>query len=198
MRRTAPAALAIVTAATALLAACATPADDQKVRTRPTEARPTEAQQTDPPPTTCTGPRAEKTAAPVEPALAHIDALTAERFAHVYTGLRVDDQAPALDLYRIPDAAFDRSVCRGIPSNVTIRLHATTTPRTELDALVQRISAEIPRWQGEFDLRTVAAAEEGHVEVGVDKPKVAEPLLRKAYGDLVKATYEEEAQLKRS
>ncbi|MER7176116.1 hypothetical protein [Streptomyces mesophilus] len=149
----------------------------------------------------CTGPRAAESKdadEAVEIAVAHVDTVAEQRFAHVYTGLRVDDKALALDLYRIPDAAFDRSVCRGIPSNVTVRLHATTTPRTELDALVARISDEIPRWKSEFDLRTIAASEEGHVEVGVDKPKVAEPLLRKAYGDLVEVTYEERPQLRRS
>ncbi|WP_199552681.1 hypothetical protein [Streptomyces sp. N35] len=149
----------------------------------------------------CTGPRAaESTDAEeaAEIAVAHVDTVARQRFAHVYTGLRVDRESLALDLYRIPDAAFDRSACRGIPSNVTVRLHDTTASRTALDALVARISDDIPRWKGEFDLRTIAAAEEGHVEVGVDKPEVAEPLLRKAYGDLVKATYEERPQLRRS
>ncbi|MBC9718692.1 hypothetical protein H9Y04_39820 [Streptomyces sp. TRM66268-LWL] len=195
MRRTAPAALTL-TAATTLLTACgSTPAEEQKT---PAEEQKVRAAPTEPAHTTCTGPRADETAAPVEPAVAHVDTLAAQRFAHVYTGLRVDHETLTLDIYRIPDTAFDRSVCRGIPANLTVRLHDTRTPRTDLDALVTRISEEIPRWKGEFDLRTVAATEEGRVEVGVDKPKAAEPLLRKAYGGLVDATYEEEAQLRRS
>ncbi|SDL34749.1 hypothetical protein [Streptomyces indicus] len=177
--------------AAVLLTACGGTGEDRKVRTEPA-TRPAA-----PAPATCTGPRADETAAPVEPAVAHVDALAAERFAHVYTGLSVDHEKAALDVWRIPDAAFDRAVCRGTPANVTVRLHPATAARTRLDALQEKITDDMGRWEGKFDLRTVAVAEEGHVEVGVDRPEVAAPLLRKAYGDLVEAVFEEQPRLDR-
>ncbi|MFI6939084.1 hypothetical protein ACIBI4_07425 [Streptomyces sp. NPDC050418] len=146
----------------------------------------------------CKGPRAPEAKDAVEVALAHIDKVAQERFRHVYTGLRVDHDGRALILYRIPDAAFDRVACRGIPENVSVRLRATTASQAELEALKDRIADDMKRWDGEFAIRTIDAAEEGHVMVGVDKPEVAEPLLRKTYGDLVTTEYVDRPQLDRS
>ncbi len=171
-----------------VLTACGSAEDGPTVRTRAEEPRPA----------TCTGPRAEKGAAGIEPAVAQVDALAARRFAHVYTGLRVDAGAMTLDLYRIPDAAFDRAVCRATSADVTVRLHDTTAANTELEALKDRISEEQARWDGTFTIRVVDATEDGHVSVGVDKPEVAEPLLRKTYGDLVTTEYVDAPQLRRS
>ncbi|MFD3837644.1 hypothetical protein ACFWWC_15450 [Streptomyces sp. NPDC058642] len=65
---------------------------------------------------------------------------------------------------------------------MTLRLHSTDVDRRTLDALADRISEDMYRWDGTFQLREVGVDERGFVHVGVDDPKKAEPLVEKEFG----------------
>lgn len=120
---------------------------------------------------------------PLYRTLDHIDRLAAKRYARSFTGLAVDQDANAADLYRIPSAAFDEAVCDGAEKGVTVRMHDTDATREDLDALAGRISEDMNRWDGTFQLREVGVDERGWVHVGVDEPDTAEPLVREAFGE---------------
>ncbi|MBC2907367.1 DUF6281 family protein [Streptomyces cupreus] len=119
---------------------------------------------------------------PLYRTLDHIDRLAAKRYAQSFTGLSVDQDASAADLYRIPSADFDEAVCEGAEKGVTVRIHDTDANRKDLDALAERISADMNRWDGTFQLREVGVDEQGWVHVGVDEPDTAEPLIHDAFG----------------
>ncbi|MEV0170973.1 hypothetical protein AB0I00_07575 [Streptomyces sp. NPDC050803] len=114
--------------------------------------------------------------------LDRIDRLAAERYADVYTGLSVDEPDNAADLYRIPSAAFDAAVCEAAEKGVVVRLHDTDVSRKKLEALADRISEDMHRWDGTFQLREVGVDEQGWVFVGVDDPDTAEPIIHKEFG----------------
>ncbi|MGV9454681.1 DUF6281 family protein [Streptomyces sp. NPDC003635] len=111
-----------------------------------------------------------------------VDRLAAKRYARSFTGLSVDLDDNATDLYRIPSAAFDEAVCDGAEKGVIVRIHDTDAHRKDLDALADRISADMYRWDGTFQLREVGVDERGWVRVGVDDPGTAEPLVHDAFG----------------
>ncbi|MCL7424120.1 DUF6281 family protein [Streptomyces sp. YS415] len=119
---------------------------------------------------------------PLYRTLAHIDRLAAKRYAGSFTGLSVDQDDTAADLYRIPSAAFDKAVCDAAEQGITVRIHDTDVDREDLDALAARISEDMSRWDGTFELREVAVDERGWVHVGVDEPGTAEPLIKDAFG----------------
>ncbi|CCK28279.1 putative secreted protein [Streptomyces davaonensis JCM 4913] len=112
-----------------------------------------------------------------------IDRLGQNRFAHSFTGLSVDEDDNAADLYRIPSASFDDAVCDAAEKGVTVRIHDTDTSRADLDALAGRISEDMNRWDGTFQLREVGVDARGWVSVGVDDPDTAEPVLHDTFGD---------------
>ncbi|WP_328873087.1 hypothetical protein OHT76_24950 [Streptomyces sp. NBC_00287] len=114
--------------------------------------------------------------------LTHIDSLGAERHAGVFTGLSVDEEDNAADLYRIPSAALDDAVCDAAEKGVTVRMHDTDVNRKDLDALADRISEDMNRWDGTFQLREVGVDEQGWVNVGVDDPDTAEPIIHDTFG----------------
>jgi len=113
--------------------------------------------------------------------LAHIDRLAAKQHADVFTGLSVDEDDNAADLYRIPSAALDDAVCDAAEKGVTVRMHDTDANRKALDALADRISEDMNRWDGTFQLREVGVDERGWVNVGVDDPDTAEPIIHDTF-----------------
>lgn len=130
----------------------------------------------------------------VEQAVAYIGELAARsRYARYYSGVEPEVETQRVDVYRVPSAAFDAALCRGVPGRVVVRLHDTRASRTRAEAPAGRISGEWDRWDGRFGLRSVGADERGHVVCGVDDPRTAERLLRAAYGGLVRVRYEEQA-----
>lgn len=117
----------------------------------------------------------------------HLDKLVnAKRYAAVYTGLALDEDRQAVDVWRIPDqaasAAFDDMVCGSVVKGVTVQLHGADVDRRTLDALSDRLGEDMKRWDGTFGMREVSVDERGFVLVGVDDPDKARPILEKAYG----------------
>ncbi|MGW1667391.1 hypothetical protein [Streptomyces sp. NPDC002324] len=146
------------------------------------------------PSTTCHGTRPEGSLAghirpetpadtPLDRTLTYVDELVAGAHADVFTGLVVDEDGVAMDLYRMPSAALDKAVCDAAERGVTVRLHDRDINERDLNALLDRVSEDMTRWDGTFDLREVGLDGTGRVQIGVDDPGKAEPILRKAYGD---------------
>lgn len=120
---------------------------------------------------------------PLDRTLVHLDKLAAGRHSAVFTGLSVDQDDNAADVWRIPSAAFDTAVCDAAEKGVTVRLHSTDVNRKDLDALADRISEDMSRWDGTFQLREVGVDAQGFVYIGVDDPAKAEPILEEAFGE---------------
>ncbi|WP_405870329.1 MULTISPECIES: hypothetical protein [unclassified Streptomyces] len=137
---------------------------------------------------------------PLMRVVVHIDKLSAhKRYASVFTGLSVDDDDQAADVWRIPSAAFDDEVCGSAVKGVTVRLHDTDIDRKTLDRLSDRIGDDMKRWDGTFQMREVAVDEHGFVLIGVDDPDKAEPIIKKAYGEsnrrYIRVEYVDQAEL---
>jgi hypothetical protein len=111
-----------------------------------------------------------------------IDQVVSKRYSGVFTGLSVDRTDAAADIWRIPSAAFDTAACAAAEKGVTLRLHDTDISRKRLDALAERASADMNRWNGTFRLREVGVDERGFVRIGVDDPARAVPALEEAFG----------------
>jgi hypothetical protein len=127
-------------------------------------------------------PDADPEETPLERTLVRLDKLAAGKHSAVYTGMGVDEDKNAADIWRIPSDAFDTAACDAAEKGVTLRLHSTDVDRRTLDALADRISEDMYRWDGTFQLREVGVDERGFVHVGVDDPKKAEPLVEKEFG----------------
>lgn len=119
----------------------------------------------------------------LEKVAVHVDTVVRIRYSDVYTGLSVDEDRQTADIWRIPSSAFDDEVCGAAPKGVTLRLHDTDVNRKTLDALADRISDDMKRWDGTFEMREVGVDAKGVVLVGVDDPDRARPLVEKAYGE---------------
>ncbi|WP_043682460.1 hypothetical protein [Streptomyces xylophagus] len=120
---------------------------------------------------------------PMERVVARMDKLAeAKRYSAVYTGLSVDEDTQSVDVWRVPSAAFDAEVCGSAVKGATVRLHDADVGRKTLDALSDRIGDDMKRWDGTFEMREVGVDERGFVQVGVDDPDQAEPIIKKAYG----------------
>ncbi|WP_258314688.1 hypothetical protein [Streptomyces sp. Act143] len=131
---------------------------------------------------------------PLNRTLARIDKLAADRYADVYTGMGVDEDAGAADVWRIPSHDFDTAACDAAEKGVKLRLHPADVDRRTLDALAERISEDMTRWDGTFQMREVGVDERGFVHVGVDDPKKAEPLIEKEFGPrYIKVEYVDQA-----
>ncbi|MFC8345869.1 hypothetical protein [Streptomyces sp. NPDC057280] len=131
---------------------------------------------------------------PLNRTLARIDELAAGRYADVYTGMGVDEEAAAADVWRIPSDLFDKAACDAAEKGVKLRLHPADVDRKTLDALAERISEDMTRWDGTFQMREVGVDERGFVHVGVDDPKKAEPLVKKEFGPrYIKVEYVDQA-----
>lgn len=111
-----------------------------------------------------------------------IDKLAAGEHSAVFTGLGVDQDKNAADVWRIPSERFDEAACDAAEKGVKLRLHSADVDRKTLDALADRISEDMYRWDGTFQMREVGVDERGFVHVGVDDPKKAEPLVKKEFG----------------
>ncbi|MFJ6084380.1 hypothetical protein ACIQI8_23545 [Streptomyces sp. NPDC092369] len=136
---------------------------------------------------------------PLMRVVVHVDELVEKRYAAVYTGLSVDEDGSAADIWRIPSEAFDTAVCEAAVKGVTLRLHDTDVNEGRLINLSDRIVDDMKRWEGSFDLREVGPDERGFVVVGVDDPDKAEPILKKAYGEWdarhIRVEYVDQAEL---
>ena len=140
------------------------------------------------PAATCHGTRPEGSLpdtpveTPLDRTLTYVDKLSTGAHADVFTGLVVDEDKGAMDLYRMPSAAFDKAVCDAAERGVTVRFHDRDINERDLTALLDLISEDMTRWDGTFDLRQVGLDGTGRVHIGVDDPAKAEPILRTAYG----------------
>ncbi|MDH6217794.1 hypothetical protein [Streptomyces pseudovenezuelae] len=136
---------------------------------------------------------------PLMRVVVHVDNLAQKRYAAVYTGLSVDEDDSAADIWRIPSDAFDAAVCDAAVKGVTLRLHDTDISRKTLNKLSDRIGDDMSRWDGSFRMREVGVDERGFVRVGVDDPDKAEPIMKKAYGAenarYIKVEYADQAEL---
>jgi hypothetical protein len=162
--------------ASALAAAPSAPAEDWCVGTRPAP------------------PDADPEETPLDRTVIRIDKLAAGEHSAVFTGLGVDQDKNAADVWRIPSEHFDTAACDAAEKGVKLRLHPAEANRKNLDALADRISEDMYRWDGTFQLREVGVDERGFVHVGVDDPKKAEPLVKKEFGPrYIKVEYVQQA-----
>ncbi|MDG5801539.1 hypothetical protein P9869_02430 [Streptomyces ossamyceticus] len=122
---------------------------------------------------------------PLQRTLNHVDKIAYGRYAEKFTSMAVDEEGSSADVYRIPSASFDAAVCGIAEKGVTLRLHDTDINEEGLTAIVDRISEDMGRWDGTFQLREVGHDGRGHVSIGVDDPETAEPILRKAFGERI-------------
>lgn len=142
-------------------------------------------------PTTCHGTQPKGSLAgqgypddtPLERTVVYVDGLSTGRHSDIFTGLVLDEEASSVDIYRIPSAPFDKAVCDSAEKGVTVRLHDRDINEKDLTALADRVSEDMTRWDGTFNMREVGLDGTGHIHIGVDDPSTAEPILRKAYGE---------------
>ncbi|KFG01925.1 hypothetical protein IQ62_04265, partial [Streptomyces scabiei] len=120
---------------------------------------------------------------PLYRTLDHVDKLVTGRYAADYTGLVLAEDEVSLDVYRIPSKPFDTAVCDAAEKGVTIRLHDRDINEKDLTALLDRVSEDMNRWDGTFDMREAGLDGTGFIVIGVDDPETAEPVLRKALGE---------------
>jgi hypothetical protein len=154
------------------------------------------------PPTVCVGTQpvhslpGPEGGTPLYRVLAYVDKTAKAHYSSVFTGLSVDEDHDAADVYRIPSKALDADICGAAEKGVTVRLHDTDITKVDLYALADRISADMHRWDGTFDLREVGVDSPGFVYVGVDDPAKAAPILRKAFGAKhIRVEHVEQAQI---
>jgi hypothetical protein len=112
-----------------------------------------------------------------------VDKLVTGRYSALHTGLVLGEDEASMDIYRIPSKPFDTAVCDAAEKGVTIRLHDRDINEKDLTALLDRISEDMTRWDGTFDMREAGLDGTGHLVIGVDDPDTAEPILRKALGE---------------
>ncbi|WP_189780734.1 hypothetical protein [Streptomyces capitiformicae] len=136
---------------------------------------------------------------PLDRTLGYVDKLAYGRHADVFTGLVVDEDGQAAEVYRIPSEAFDEDICGAAEKGVTIRLYDRDINEKDLNALSDRIADDMRRWDGTFNMRSVGLDGTGYVHIGVDDPGTAEPILREAYGEqnakYLRIEYEPQAEL---
>ena len=120
---------------------------------------------------------------PLDRTLSYVDELVMGRHASIYTGMVLDEDEVSLDVYRIPSAPFDTAVCEAAEKGVTVRLHDRDINEKDLNKLLDRVSEDMSRWDGTFSLREAGLDGTGFVQIGVDDPETAEPILREAYGE---------------
>ncbi|MFM9692182.1 hypothetical protein [Streptomyces europaeiscabiei] len=120
---------------------------------------------------------------PLYRTLGYVDKLVTGRYSAIYTGLGLDEDEASVDIYRIPSEPFDTAVCDAAEKGVTIRLHDRDINEKDLTTLLDRISEDMNRWDGTFNMREAGLDGTGHLVIGVDDPDTAEPILRKALGE---------------
>ncbi|WP_251829288.1 hypothetical protein [Streptomyces sp. ATCC 21386] len=120
---------------------------------------------------------------PLDRTLSYVDDLVTGRHAPIYTGMAVDEDEVSLDVYRIPSAPFDEAVCEAAEKGVTVRLHDRDINERDLNKILDRVSEDMSRWDGTFSLREAGLDGTGFVQVGVDDPDTAEPILRTFVGE---------------
>ncbi|MFF5358152.1 hypothetical protein ACFY4I_01930 [Streptomyces scabiei] len=120
---------------------------------------------------------------PLERTLTRLEKLATGSHADAYAGLVVDEDTASADLYRIPSGAFDKAACDAAERGVTLRIHDHDINERDLTVLLDRISEDMTRWDGTFELREVGLDGTGRIVIGVDDPATAEPILRAAFGE---------------
>lgn len=123
---------------------------------------------------------------PLYRTLAYVDK-RAKAQPGIFTGLAIDDERLAVDVYRIPGHAqerFDADICGAAEKGITLRLYDTDVTERELKGLVDRISGDMYRWEDTFMIWTVGM-DSSRVHVVVSDRVKAWPALREAYGDEV-------------
>ncbi|MEW2396777.1 hypothetical protein [Streptomyces sp. NPDC046862] len=121
---------------------------------------------------------------PLYRTLAYVDKRAKDR-PGIFTGLAIDDENLALDVYRVPGHAqekFDADICGTAEKGVTLRLYDTDVTERGLKRLVDRISGDMERWKGTFMIWSVGM-DSHRVHVGVSDVAKAEPILRETYGE---------------
>ncbi|MDX2915839.1 hypothetical protein [Streptomyces griseiscabiei] len=119
---------------------------------------------------------------PLQRTVLYMNKLSTGRHADVFTGLVLDEDETSVDLYRIPSAPFDKAVCDSAEKGVTVRLHDRDINERDLNTLLDRVTEDMTRWDGTFTMRETGLDGTGRVQIGVDDPDTAEPILREAYG----------------
>ncbi|MFF3886836.1 hypothetical protein [Streptomyces sp. NPDC001914] len=114
--------------------------------------------------------------------LGYVEKRGETRYASVFTGLSVDEDARTADVYRIPSEEFDADVCAHAEKGIRVRLHDTDVTARRLQALVETTGDRMDRWDGRFDLREVGPDPAGFVFFGVDDPAKADLILKKDLG----------------
>ena len=136
---------------------------------------------------------------PLDRTLSQVNEMAHDRYSDVFTGLEVDEEGSDLSVHRMPSASFDAAVCATAEKGVTVRLYDTDIIEAGITALADRISEDMNRWDGTFQLREVGPDGRGHVHVGVDDPDTAEPILREAFGErnakYIRVEYAPQAEL---
>lgn len=114
-------------------------------------------------------------------AAAKVDQLGRERFAAQYAGLEIG--ADQLIVFRKPSAAFDDAV-RAQKLDVPVDLRDAPYSAAELQALADRVAADVDYWQGRgIEISSIGARQDGTaVEVGTPQPDKLAPLLPGRYG----------------
>lgn len=64
-----------------------------------------------------------------------------------------------------------------------MRFHDRDINEKDLTALLDLITEDMNRWDGTFNLREAGLDGTGYIEIGVDDPDTAEPILREALGE---------------
>ncbi|UUU32477.1 hypothetical protein JIX56_22645 [Streptomyces sp. CA-210063] len=173
-------AVAVLTAVVALGNLQGSTADAQTVEDVSTPSRTCQGKQ---PHGSVAGRGAPEENTPLERTLTHVDKLAHGRHSAVFTDLVLDEDEVSLDIYRIPSEPFDTAVCDAAEKGVTLRLHDRDINEKDLNTLLDLISEDMSRWDGTFTMRQVGLDGTGYIEIGVDDPGTAEPILRKAYGE---------------
>jgi hypothetical protein len=136
------------------------------------------------------------TPAPLEAAIARIDAGGRAEHAASYAGLEVDQQRVRAIVYRVPSAEFDDFI-RFNAENTCIVVRDAGHGLTELTALHDRIVADLAAWEAEgVRISTVVARHDGSaVEIGTRDVDLARIELPRRYGHTAPLTFVEQGQV---
>lgn len=108
-----------------------------------------------------------------------MDSWARERFPQLYAGIETRDGQVLV--YRMPSPAFDAALRElAVPAVPMDAPYAAPT----LDALADRVVADIPYWERQgIDVTSVGARHDGTaVDVGTTQPQRLAPLLASRYG----------------
>ncbi|OLB80218.1 MAG: hypothetical protein AUI14_07505 [Actinobacteria bacterium 13_2_20CM_2_71_6] len=103
-------------------------------------------------------------------------------FADVYTGLELRSETDRIRVYRKPSAAFDAWIVKEFARDC-VEVVDTAHNQRELQALADRISADMAYWQAQrLPINSVGASIDGTVNVGTTEVDRARRELPQRYG----------------